>query len=400
MSAAGTKGPRSGGLTFGQVFRIGEFRVLWAAQLLSVAGDQLARVALTVLVFERTRSPLLAAVTYAASIAPLFAGGLLSGVADKWPRREVMITCDLARVPLTVLMAVPGVPLAALIVLLAAVTGLGAPFTAARAALYPDILGEAYVLGTAVTMTTYQLAQVIGFAAGGAVTGLAGPRAALLADAATFLASAALLRLRVRHRAAQDRAGGAKGRAVGDVAAGARLILGRREVRTPVLLGCISAFYNVPEGLAAPLARTADGGPLAVGAILAAAALGSAAGALLLTRLAGPALRQRLTAPLAITCCAVLVAVGLRPALPALLGILLISGLCDSYQAAANASFVAAVPAAQRGQAFGLAAGAIQLGQGAAMILGGAAAEHGSPATIVAVAGAAGAVAAAVITLR
>ena len=42
----------------------------------------------------------------------------------------------------------------------------------------PDILGDAYPLGTAVTMTTYQLAQVVGFAAGGAVTGLAGPGAA------------------------------------------------------------------------------------------------------------------------------------------------------------------------------------------------------------------------------
>jgi predicted MFS family arabinose efflux permease len=385
---------------FRQVFGIAEFRALWAAQLLSVAGDQLARVALTVLVYERTRSPLLAAVAYAASIAPLFAGGLLSGVADRWPRRAVMITCDLARVPLTGLMAVPGVPLAALIVLLSLVTGLGAPFGSARAALFPEILGEAYPLGTAITMTTYQLAQVLGFAAGGAVTGLAGPRVALAGDGVTFLGSAAFVWLGVRHRPAPPRAGGERARAVGDVAAGVRLVLGRREVRTPMLLGCISAFYNVPEGLSAPLARVSGGGPLAVGAILAAAALGSASGALLLTRLARPAVRRRLTAPLAITCCAVLIAVALRPGLPALLLILLISGLCDSYQVQANASFVAAVPPDRRGQAFGLAAGAIQLGQGGAMIVAGTAAQHASPTVVIAVAGAAGAVAAALVTLR
>jgi predicted MFS family arabinose efflux permease len=400
MSGPGARRPGGEQLTFRQVFGFREFRGLWAAQLLSVAGDQLARVAVTVLVFDRTRSPLLAAVAYAASIAPLFAGGLLSGVADRWPRRAVMITCDLARVPLTVLMAVPGVPLGALIALLSAVTGLGAPFSSARAALYPDILGDAYALGTAVTMTTYQLAQVMGFAAGGAVTGLAGPRAALLGDAVTFLASAALVQLRVRHRDAPPRADGAQARAVGDVVAGVRLVLGRREVRTPVLLGCISAFYNVPEGLAAPLARASGGGPLAVGAILAAAALGSAAGALLLTRLAAPAIRKRLTAPLAITACAVLIAVAGRPGLPAVLVILLISGLCDCYQVQANASFVAAVPADRRGQAFGLAAGAIQLGQGGAMIVAGLAAEHAGPTAVIAVAGAAGAVAAALVTLR
>jgi hypothetical protein len=34
----------------------GEFRALWAAQVLSVAGDQLARIALTLLVYDRTRS--------------------------------------------------------------------------------------------------------------------------------------------------------------------------------------------------------------------------------------------------------------------------------------------------------------------------------------------------------
>jgi hypothetical protein len=49
---------------FRDVFAIAEFRSLWLAQMLSVAGDQLARVALTVLVYDRTRSALLAAVTF------------------------------------------------------------------------------------------------------------------------------------------------------------------------------------------------------------------------------------------------------------------------------------------------------------------------------------------------
>ena len=55
-----------------------------------------ARVALTLLVFDRTGSPLLAAVTYVASLIPLALGGVaLSGLADRLPRREVMICCDL-----------------------------------------------------------------------------------------------------------------------------------------------------------------------------------------------------------------------------------------------------------------------------------------------------------------
>ena len=68
---------------FGEVFSDGEFRALWLAQVLSVGGDQLARVALTLLVFDRTGSPLLAAVTFAASVVPTFVGGItLAGLAD------------------------------------------------------------------------------------------------------------------------------------------------------------------------------------------------------------------------------------------------------------------------------------------------------------------------------
>ena len=42
-----------------------EFRVLWSSVILSTAGDRLALVALTLLVFDRTGSPLLAAAVYA-----------------------------------------------------------------------------------------------------------------------------------------------------------------------------------------------------------------------------------------------------------------------------------------------------------------------------------------------
>jgi len=382
------------------VLGLAEFRALWAAQLLSVAGDQLARVAVTVLVYDRTHSALLAAAAYAASIVPAFLGGIaLSGVTDRWPRRTVMIACDLLRVPLAVLMAVPRAPLPALVALLCVITALGAPFGSARSAILPQVLGEdRYPLGTAVMMTTYQFAQVAGFAAGGTLAAAASPRAALLADAGTFACSAVLVMLRVRPRAAPD-PGPQRAGARGSVAAGLRLVLGRRAVRTPLLLGWLSAFYNVPEALAAPLARGAGAGPRAVGLILAAAALGSCAGSLALTRLAGPAARARWTAPLAVGACAVLITAGLRPGLPVMLLILLCSGLCDSYQVGANASFVAAVPDHQRGQAFGLAVAGMNLGQGAVMVAAGAAAQRFGPFAVIAAAGAAGAVAAAWVTL-
>jgi len=377
-----------------EVFAVAEFRALLVSQVLSVGGDQLARVALTVLVYAHTGSTLLAATAYAASIAPQFLGGvLLSGLADRWPRRGIMIACDLARIPLALLMAAPGMPTAALIGLLCAVTALGAPFGAARAAIVPDVLGDTFPLGTAVMMTTYQAAQVAGFLVGGAVVGFLGARAAICADAGTFLVSAVILAFGVHGRQAPAVGRAATTTEGEGLLAAVRFVFGTRAVRVPMLLGWVSAAYNVPEGIAVPLARAAGGGPVAASALMAAPALGAAVGAMALARLAPPALRERLTAPLAFAACAALTAVVLRPGLAGLLVILLASGLCDSYQVGANAAFVAAVPDARRSQAFGLAMGGMQLGQGMAMILAGAAASHAAPWLVIAVTGAVGAAA-------
>lgn len=382
--------------TYSDVFAVPEFRSLWSAQLLSVAGDQFARVALTVLVYNRTHSPLLAALTYAVTIVPIFVGGvLLSGLADRLPRRTVMIGCDVVRCLLVLVMAVPGMPLAALLVLLFVVTTFTAPFTAARSAIYPDVLdGDRYVLGTAVTMTTFQFAQVAGFAIGGAIVSFFGARTCLLVDAVTFAASALLVRYGVRARPAAKAAVGSLFAPVADAAAGIRLVFTNPALRTPMLFGWLAAFVVVPEGLAAPLARSLNGGAILVGLLLAVTALGIAAGSLAFSRLVSPARRGAWMGPLAAASCLVLVLFTLGPSVPAVLLILFASGVCGCYQMAANAAFVSAAPTEQRSQAFGLAQAGIYLGQGGAIILAGAAAAHTSPVDVIAASGAIGTVAA------
>jgi MFS family permease len=382
---------------------VAEFRALWIAQLLSVVGDQLARVALTVLVYDRTRSALLAAITFVVSIVPTFIGGVtLAWLADKYPRRAVMIASDIARGMLVVVMAIPGVPLAVLVVLLFVVTLAGAPFLAARAAIYPDVLtGDRYVMGIAVSLTTFQFAQVIGFAAGGVLVGFFGIRVSLLADAATFLTSAFIVRAWIRPRPApagvmsSDR----EPSRLAAVVAGARLVFAGPALRTPMLFGWLAAFYNAPEGVVTPLAGALGGGATIVGVILAAQALGQVAGAIMFSRFVAPAVRLRFMGPLAVATCAVLVLFAWRPDLAVSLLILVVSGLFASYQLAANAAFVSATPQQQRSQAFGLAQGGMSLGQGTVLILAGAAAQHHAPARVIAVCGAVGAVLALAIAL-
>jgi MFS family permease len=415
MTSAVTTGPEARP-SFRDVFGIAEFRALWLAQMLSVSGDQLARVALTVLVYDRTRSALLAAVTFAASVVPTFIGGItLSGLADRMSRRRVMIGADLSSAGLVVAMVVPGTPLPVLVMLLVAVTMVGALFLAAKSATLPEVLDkEQYPLGAAVTMTTSLSAQVAGFAAGGIAVAFLGVRVSLLADAATFAVSALIIRTWVRARpvpVASASAPGAlapprrsgRGRHAkpgpgSGVAAGLRLVFGSPAMRIPMLFGWLCAFYELPEGVAAPLATEVGGGTVTVGLILAAQALGTAVGVLGFSRFGSGPQRAKWMGPLAVAASASLTPFAVEPGLIAALMILAISGVFGCYQIAANAAFVQATPAAQRSQAFGIAQGGISLAQGIAILLAGAAAEHVSPASVIAVAGVAGALCALALT--
>jgi predicted MFS family arabinose efflux permease len=400
--APGAPGERA---TYRQVFAVTEFRAMWLALVLSVAGDQLARVAVTILVYERTHSPLLTALAYAVTFLPWIVGGVaLSGLADRLPRRRVMIACDIARMALVCLMAAASLAGTAaalwiMVALLFAVTLLDSPFKSARSALVADILtGEKYVLGTSVTQMTFQLGQVAGFASGGIVVASLGARAALLTDAATFAVSGLLLALWVRRRPA---AAPPEGRPSPwrEMARGIQLVFGDRSLRTLMLFGWLVTFYVVPMGLAAPYAARFHGLPFGVrtGLVFAAVPFGTAVGAYVVVRHVRAGQRQRWLGPLAVGSCAVLMACWAQPGFAASLVIFAVSGACAAYQVAANAAFVARVPAGRRGQAFGLANGGMQVAQGLWFVVAGAIAVVLTPAGTISLSGGLGTVAAAAL---
>jgi hypothetical protein len=395
--------------TFRSVFAVGEFRYLWSAQVLSVIGDQLARVAMTVLVYDHTRSAFWAALTYAVTLVPWLLGGLaLSGLADRLPRRAVMVACDLVRTVLVGVMALLSIGtvsdggLVLLVVLLFAVTLLDSPFKAARSAMLPDILeGDQYVLGVAVSQTALQVGMVAGFALGGIIVTILHASGALALDAATFAGSAVLVRFGVHGRPAAAVHQAVTG--LRQIGAGVRLVFGEPVLRTLVLFGWLVTFYVVPMGLAAPLARGLHSGlpsAVATGLVFAAGPFGTMLGAIAFSRFVSPARRQTWLGPLAIGACGILVLFAVRPGMAGCLIILAASGACASYQLAANSAFVAAVAPERRGQAFGLANGGMQAFQGLWIVLAGALAERTlTPATVIAISGGIGAAAAAALAL-
>jgi MFS family permease len=386
----------------GAVFRVREFRVVWAAELLSIAGDQLARVALAVLVYGRTGSAAWAAASYALTFLPALLGGvLLSGLADRYRRREVMIASDVVRAVLVGAMAIPQLPLWALCALVVVVVLLGSPHTAAQGALLPEILhGQLYERGLAVRQITSQSAQLVGFASGGVLVAAISPSMALVGNAASFSLSAVLVRAGLADR---PRPGATE---EGDAAAGADAPVGglrgavaalfeiaadpRR--RALVLLAWLVGWYVVPEGLAAPYADQLGAGPAVVGVLMAADPLGSVIGAWLFVRFVPAQTRARIVGVLAVGAGLPLVLCLFRPAVPLTLVLWAVSGmLSTAYLLQTQASFVRATPVVGRGRAIGVAASGIIAAQGAAVLIGGVLADEWDPSTAIAVAGAVGA---------
>ena len=381
-----------------EVFAVREFRALFAAYVLSVAGDQLAKIAVALVVLDRTGSQLWSAVSFGIGYLPAVLGGpLLSSLGDRHPPRTVMIVCDVARTLLVAAIAWPGVPVWLLVGLLFAAAAFAPPFSAARAASMPDILqGDRYVLGTSLSRIAHQLAQVGGFAAGGLLVKHASIRGAVLIDAATFAVSAALIALFMARR---THGGAARSSSLlADSLAGLRITLGSRVLARYMLLGWLgAAFLAAPEGLMPTYARHLGGDEVTTGVLLAAMPLGATLGSAGYARLVPPGRRRRQIPLLALASLLGLMPAAFDPGLPVVLGLLVFCGAASAFQLGLNAAFVQALPPAFRARAFGIAAAGLQIAQGLAIAAAGGLADRFEPPLVVAACGVMGAAAAAVV---
>ncbi|MEV4630679.1 MFS transporter [Micromonospora sp. NPDC049523] len=247
-----------------------EFRAIAVTELLSVLGDQLARVALALLVFGRTGSAGLSGLTYALTYLPTVAGGiLLSSVADRRPRREVLVVIDGIRAVVVLSMAVPGTPLPLLCGLVATSALLSGPYQAARLALLRDILPqEQYGAGMALRQSLNQGATLAGFASGGFLATAFAPTTCLIVDGITFAVSALVVLLFVRRRPAAAAAGQPTA-----VTSTFRLIWRSPALRAIFLMTFSALFLIAPEALAVALAAEVGLSPRWVGLFMASAGL-------------------------------------------------------------------------------------------------------------------------------
>ncbi|MEV6848693.1 MFS transporter [Actinoplanes sp. NPDC051411] len=357
-------------VTFREVFAVREYRAIYFSLLVNWVGDYLARAAIAVLVYQQSHSVLLSAASFAINFLPWVVGGaLLSALADRYPYRTVLITCDLSRMVLIGLLLIPHLPIWVMLVLLF-VASLGAPPTqAARSALLPLLMKrEQMPMAIATNATTTQSAQVVGYLAGAALATAINPQFALLIDVVTFALSASLIASGVRSRpAARER--NKRAHLLQESAEGFRLVFGRETLRSiAILIFVLTMFAIVPEGLAA--AWAAQGDPdsatrgLNQGLIMAAGPIGFVIGGLFSGRLVGPEWRERLIRPLAVLSTLILVPALIGPPPPLAAVLVALSGIAQGgLSPTLNSKFVLILPHGFRARAFGVMQTGLQLSQ-------------------------------------
>lgn len=401
--------------TYRTVLRNGEFRAFLAAHVFSMLAIVGSDIAMTVLVYERTGSPALAAATFAVGFVPMGLGGLFLGhVGRHRPARDVLVATELATAGLVALMALPGMPVLALLLLLAVKGTIDPIFSGTRAATLPELLGEdGYPLGRSLLRIVSQNTQLVGFAVGGLALAFVPPTQALLIAGGGYVVSAAVLLVCTSRRpavvaapsptpgpgagseaagpdagqasrpadAAATRLPGSSGpaparRVLADTLTSLRALRAVPGIGQLVALSWLPGFFAVaPEALAVPYAHQLGGGTVAAGLLLAGLPMGAVLGELLAGSFLTSERRARLLVPLAAGGFVPVLLFVWSPGLPVAVALLVIAGLGNSFYLGLDQLVVGAVPEVDRRPVFTLIGAGTMVTQGLGFAAAGTLAE-------------------------
>lgn len=177
-----------------QALASGPVRRLWVAGLVSEVGDWAARLALSVLVYQRGGHAFGAALVAVISMLPWVGlGQVLATLADRYPHRSVMACCNALRFVCfgsLALLELP-IPVVLTVAFLAALAE--PPFVAAESATVPLLAGESFGAVQMLINTTRQISILVGYGLGGLSLAAASPRLALGINALSFAVNVGLV---------------------------------------------------------------------------------------------------------------------------------------------------------------------------------------------------------------
>lgn len=180
--------------TYRELSRVPEFGALFATSSAHTLATTVSGLALGTLVYAATGSPLLSALSmFGASFAQVVGATALMSAADRLPPRAAMTVLAAAFGVGTAVMAVPGLPVAAVFVVLFVLGLVSSLAGGVRHGLLNEILPpRGYLLGRSVLNMSSGITQICGFAVGGLLVGALSPRGTLLAAALLDLLAAAI----------------------------------------------------------------------------------------------------------------------------------------------------------------------------------------------------------------
>jgi len=385
------------GPTYRSVFAVAEFRTMFAGLLMFILGFEFEILGMSVLVYTQTRSSFLAAVTFGMGFMPQAVGGaFITSLADRLsPRAVITGSLFIRATPGLVIGLWPALPIPAKLGLLAVAATVTPVFIAANSGLLPDVLGEdRYVLGRSIFSSSNSAVQVIGLGVGGGVLAALPARWLLLAAGGSLVAAGTIMRLGLQYRAARAGSRGIRGVVRTTMTGNAELLADRR-VRSLLLAQWLPMwFITGAEALIIPYTVSLGHHAVAASPLLAAVPTGMLIGDVIVGRFCPAAVRERLAFPLALLVGAPLVAALFHPPLLVIGAALFLSGLGCSYHLSIQKAFLHSLSPELRGRGFGLRAAGELGGEGLIpSAIGGIAAGLGA-APAIAIAGAAGVLAA------
>jgi len=374
--------------TYRDVFADPIFRVLFLTRSVAIGADTLRILALSVLVFAITGSPLLTAVTFGIGFVPQVIGGtLLGSLADRLPPRGLIISGYLLECAVATVLGTVRLPVAVSLALVGLVAMLTPIFAGASNRLVAETLrGDAYVLGRSLSSVASGAAQLAGMALGGVAVAALGPQRALLASAACHLAVAVAVRLGLP-RLARPTAG--TGSAVRQGWAVTTRLLRDREVRGLLLVQWVPpAFVVAAEALVVPYVQLRGFPAGSAGLLLACAPAGMLLGNVVVGRMLRPATRERLVVPLMVGLGTPVALLAAPVPMPVVAVVLLLAGATFTYSLGIQRRFLEALDEDHRGHAFALLATGLMTLQGVGPAVIGAIAEVTSIGVAMVLAGA------------
>lgn len=251
---------------FSGLWKQRDFRHLWAAHSVSVAGSAVTGIALPLTAIEVVdASAAQLGVLGAVATLPALLFGLPAGVwVDRWRRHPLLVRADLGRGLL-----LGAIPLAALLDLLTmevlyvvAFAGgiLGLFFDIAITSFLPTVVARGQLVdGNSKLATSDAVATVAGPSLGGVLVQLVSAPGAIAIDAVSFLTSALLLRgIQAREPTAVGTVGAARGRLIGELMEGLRFLVAQPLLRAMTLSSALGSVAVSIQGAVLILYATTD----------------------------------------------------------------------------------------------------------------------------------------------